>query len=169
MSYQPPFDANWMIARPSPVTWYMPRSVQNAVRFMYAGALVAAITPAVTLVTIGDLNRAIAQQLPTSLTASQLATADLRDVGSVVVGGLIDIGLWLWMARKNRAGRRWARILATIFFAVNSLGSFALATVPVSGLTKAVEALGWIVGLCAIVLLWHRDSTVFFSAQARPY
>ena len=41
----------------------------------------------------------------------------------LVVVGLIGVGLWLWMAQKNKAGKNWARITSTVFFALDTLGA----------------------------------------------
>ncbi len=169
MSYQPPFDGNWLAGNASWTSWYTPPSVQNAVRFMYAGAAIAAITPVLNVLTIGSFNSALTQALPTAPVANELQEFDLIAIGSFVISGLINVCLWLWMARKNRAGRRWAQIVATVFFAVDSLGLLGVAALPLSGLGKVAQALSWIVGLCAIVLLWRRDSRAFFSAQPPRY
>jgi hypothetical protein len=88
--------------------------------------------------------------------------------------GLVQCGLWLWMAAKNKAGRGWARILSTVFFgiwclglivnlAVVALGSARFASVVVA---IAVVALG-IVGLSALILLWQRESSDYFAATSQ--
>ena len=38
-----------------------------------------------------------------------------------IIFGLIGIGLWLWMAYANKAGKNWARITATAFFGLDTL------------------------------------------------
>ncbi len=37
------------------------------------------------------------------------------------MAGLLAVGLWIWMARANSAGKSWARIAATALFAINTL------------------------------------------------
>jgi hypothetical protein len=169
MSYQPPFEGNWLAATAPSMNWYTPPTVQNAVRFMYAGACVAVITPVFAILTIGNFNAALQQASATPPSAKVLYTFDAFAIGSIIVGGLIDVSLWMWMARKNRAGKNWARILATVFFVINCLQLLGAAELPFSGLTKLVQALSWIAGLGAIVLLWQRDSGAYFRVQSHRY
>jgi hypothetical protein len=167
MSYQPfPFDGNWMASRLGP-----PRSVQIAVRFMYAGAVIEAASLIVGLVLIGSIKTAIAQDLvklsaasPAPLTASQLHLMENLTVGALVVGGLAGVGGWLWMASLNMAGRRRARVSSTACFASDTVFALVVVAEPSTGLAKIIVAVIWLVGLCAIVLLWQRESSEFFRA-----
>ena len=102
-------------ARPTP-----PPPVVNAVWLMYAGAVISAISLIITLVTVGSLKTAIHNADP-SLTATKLHSAEVAAVVVAIVFGLIGIGLWLWMARANKAGKNWARITATVFFGLDTL------------------------------------------------
>ena len=102
-------------ARPEP-----PASVRNAVRLMYAGAALSAIVVIVTLVTISSLKANILAHYP-HYTAAQVHTAEVAGVITAIIGGLIAIGLWLWMAWANGRGRRSARIVAAVFFGINTL------------------------------------------------
>ncbi|MCW2936699.1 MAG: hypothetical protein JWM19_7661 [Actinomycetia bacterium] len=83
-------------------------------------------------------------------------------LGGIIVG-LLESGLWLWMAWKTRAGRNWARITSTVFFGLFSvpfvLGLFKLPAVP-----RGVVIIEWAVGLAALILLWQRESSQFFAA-----
>jgi hypothetical protein len=144
-------------ARPQP-----PASVVIAVRFMYAGAVLSALDLIIGLATIGSLRSSLRKADPT-LTASQLHSAEVFLVGASVVVGLAGVGLWVWMAMKNKAGRNWARILGTVLFGIDTL---FLAF----GLSRAGAAAGtlfsivtWLIGLGAVVFLWRRDSTEYFT------
>ena len=55
----------------------------------------------------------------------QVHNAEVAAVVTSVIGGVIAVGLWLWMAWANGRGRRWARIVATVFFAINTLDLIA--------------------------------------------
>src|SRR5438046_1463170 len=105
---------------PEPGRRQPPAPVVMAVRFMYAGAVVSALSLIVSLVTIGSLRAALRRAEP-SFTASQIHTAEVATVGAAVFFGLVGIGLWIWMALANRAGRSWARVLASVFFGLNTL------------------------------------------------
>ncbi len=80
---------------------------------------------------------------------------------ALVVAGFVSVLLWLWMARATSRGQGWARIFATVLF--------ALITVEVvlarsrSSVSLAVILLEWLVGLVAVVLLWRRETTAYFG------
>lgn len=150
---------------PEPVPSEPPASVVMAVRLMYAGAVVSALSLIVGLVTIGSLRDSLHKSQPT-LTPSQLH--DLQTivvVGSVFIG-LISIGLWVWMALMNKAGKSWARIVATVLFGLDTL--FLLLGVARAGAAGGtlVSIVTWLIGLGAVVYLWRKDSSAYFSPQA---
>src|ERR1700690_3285873 len=88
-----------------------PGSVINAVRLMYAGAALELIGAIIALATVGSLKTAILAKHP-HYTTAQLHSAQNITVAGTVIGGLIAIGLWLWMAWANRRGRKWARVVS---------------------------------------------------------
>jgi len=141
--------------------------VVMAVRLMYAGAVVSAVSLVVGLTTVSSLRTALHKSRP-SLTPSQLH--DLQNivvVGSVVIG-LISIGLWVWMALMNKAGKSWARIVATVLFGLDTL--FLLLGVARAGAaaSSVVSILIWLIGLGTVILLWRKDSSEYFTAQSAP-
>ena len=149
-------------ARPEP-----PPSVVMAVRLMYAGAVVSALSLIVGLATVGSLRDSLHKAQP-KLTPAQLH--DLQSivvVGSVLIG-LISIGLWLWMAAANKAGKSWARIVATVLFGLDTL--FLLLGVARAGAAAGtlVSILTWLIGGGAIIALWRRDATEYNTAQSKP-
>jgi hypothetical protein len=147
----------WMRVRPS-----MPRSartVRAAVRLMYAGAAVTTLSPIISIISLAFVGRGAAMlRLAGHNQPFWVATT----VG--IVGGLVGIALWLWMARANSLGRNWARILSTALF--------ALATLELVSFSEARTLLGlifwaptWLVGLAAVWLLWRPASSAFFQPQ----
>ena len=141
-----------------------PASVRNAVRLMYAGAALSAIVVIVSLLTIGSLKANILSHYP-HYTAAQVHTAEVAGVITSIIGGLIAVGLWLWMAWANLRGRSWARIVAAVFFGINTLDLIAsFARVHAVG-TLIVSILVWLVGLGAIVFLFSKESGAYFAAQ----
>jgi hypothetical protein len=171
MSYQPPFDGNWLSGRREwPAFDKPPQSVQAAVKFIYAGAVIQAVAVIIQIAVVHSHFPSILASLSsTPLTPSQQHTAEVVVFGFFVVSGIIVVSVWLWMASKNNAGRRWARILSTVFFALLSLlmlGAFAQQVTLDSNMPTVAE---WLVGLVAIVLLWQRESSEFFSARSTRY
>ena len=111
---------------------------------------------------------------------------DLFLIGSIVVG-IVAVLIWLWIAWKNRAGRNWARVVATVFFGLSCLGLPELLTgghlsampstlTTADGATIAVPPLAvpawliaagmvnWLLGLAIIILLWQRDASRYYDA-----
>jgi hypothetical protein len=152
---------------PEPSRAEPPASVRNAVRLMYAGAALSAIVVIVTLVTIASLKVNILAHYP-HYTATQRHTAEVAAVISSIIGGLIAIGLWLWMAWANLRGRNWARIVAAVFFGINTLDLIvSFARVHAVG-SVIVSILVWLVGLGAIVLLFNKESAAYFKQPSAP-
>jgi hypothetical protein len=152
---------------PEPVRPGPPASVVMAVRLMYAGAVVSALSLIVGLATIGSLRNSLHKSDP-SLTATQLHSLQtVVVVGSVAIG-LISIGLWVWMAIMNKAGKSWARILASVLFGLDTL--FLLLGVARAGAAAGtlVSIVTWVLGLGAILYLWRRDSSEYFTAVSGP-
>jgi hypothetical protein len=131
---------------------------------MYAGAAVSAVSLIITLLTVGSLKTAIHNANP-SLTASKLHSAEVAAIVVAIVFGLIGIGLWLWMARANKAGKNWARITATVFFGLDTLSVLAGLRQAEPALSRAVSLLVWLAGLGAVVLLWQKISSAYFAAS----
>jgi hypothetical protein len=175
MSYQPypggsnqpyPSGGNQMLQPPTP-----PKTIQNAVKLMYVGAGLSALSLIIGLATVGSLKSELetaARNQHKTLTASQLHTGEVFGVAIIVILGLIGIGLWIWMARTNQAGKMWARVVASVLFGLSTLSAFYSIARPNSVGTKIFEVLVWLVGLGAISLLWQRDSTAYYTAQSAP-
>jgi hypothetical protein len=151
-----------------------PDTVQWAVKLMLAGAAVSTVYLVFALIVTasikGDLVRWNATQTKAKqLTASQLNSLATYYIVSTIIVGLIAIGLWLWMARMNTRGRKWARIVATVLFALwsyytyVSIGeSHGAATLITSTVIVLVT---WLIGLASLFLLWRPASSAFYSEQ----
>ncbi|HEY8043730.1 MAG TPA: hypothetical protein VIF35_05660 [Streptosporangiaceae bacterium] len=158
-------------AGPAPQTPERPPSVQNAVRLMYAGAAISLFVIIVAVVTIGSTRTAIHADFP-AYSASKVHKAATALVVYEVVIQIITIGLWLWMAAANKAGKSWARIVSTVLFILNTLILLSSLARPHAVLGILLLVLVWLAGLGAIILLWLRDSSAYFaaskSARAQP-
>jgi hypothetical protein len=148
---------------PEPVRPEPPDSVLTAVKLMYAGAVVSALSLIVGLVTIGSYRSAIQRAYP-NYTPSQVHTAEVGTVTIIVIFGLIGVGLWLWMAWANKKGANWARITASVFFVLDTLSLLAGFARPESLATRLVSLLIWLIGLGAVIMLWRSDATAYFKA-----
>jgi hypothetical protein len=160
-----------------------PEPVLIAVKLMYAAATVLTVTLIISVALIGDTKAALRKANP-GLTAAQV-----RDLNTLItlaiVFGLGLIAVWLWMARANRRGKNWARILSTVLFGLATvelvrqypggrLGHFVLGGqvqpvihygFGVTVLAVIVPALTWLAGAAAVWLLWRPASSAFFRPR----
>ena len=104
-------------------------------------------------------------ETPPSPTA-QLHTAETVGIVTIILISLIAVGLWLWMARANGAGKSWARIVALVFFILSTLSLARSVFEPNAVGSKIFAILTWLVGLAATVFLWQKDSSEFFAVSS---
>ena len=157
----------------APVRPPIPQSVTRAVQVMYLGALASLVGIIIELLTRHSLRTFISDHATRNgkrLTAAQVADTYHAELVVLVVVGLIGVGLWLWMARMNKAGKNWARITSTVFFALDTLGAIGgLAGGALSGgsVNRFYGLVVWVIGVAAILLLWQRSSTQYFKGAPR--
>ncbi len=143
-----------------------PPSLLNAIRLMYAGAGFTALEALGVIVVAGSLIKKHSERVATSGHTTTLG-------GVVVVTiffALIEIALWLGIARACSNGRNWARITGTVLFGLHTLGFLGVITSAHAGLglTKLLTTIGWLIACGAVVFLWQRPSSAFFGRTALP-
>ena len=81
---------------------------------------------------------------------------------------LIEIALWLGIARACKNRKNWARVTGTALFGIHTLGALAVLgnAHPGLGLTKVLTTISWLIACGAVVFLWQRRSSAFFRATA---
>ena len=146
----------------------LPVTMRKAVRFMLAGASATAVFAIFEVIaTIVDKNSIDINGKPP--TSSQLATAIIFLVVSYIVYTL----LWVLMARFNRAGQKWARIVASVLFAISTIQLYETIdslhggqVITAADIIFIILTLAqWGVGVGAIAMLWRSDSSAFFQAE----
>jgi hypothetical protein len=159
--------SNQMAERPE-----QPTSLRTAVRLMWAGAALSLIGVIITLAFGGRIktaitnaantaNRTAASQHKTQLTASQIHTLANATFAILVVFGIIGVLLWAWMAWANNKGSGWARVVATVLFALNTIGLvFEVGRASVSLISIVLE---WLVGVGAIIMLYRRETSQYIN------
>ena len=158
MSYQP-YPSNGKPVDPERPP--APPSIQSAVKLVYAGAAISAVSLVISLATIGGTKDAIRKARP-SLTATQVNQLNTFIIALAVVSGVIGVALWLWMARANGQGKNWARILSTVLFGLATLDLFGVLSQPKTALGLIFPVLTWLAGAGAVFLLWRKDGADFF-------
>ena len=132
---------------------------------MYAGAVLSLIWTLLVLPPRDVLRDALDGQ-SLDLTASELDSLINAMIGVMVVVGLVTTGLWILMARTNRDGKSWARVLATILGAIAILiGLLGMLQVDLIGLVMNLALV--VLSAWILVLLYRRESTEFYNARSR--
>jgi uncharacterized BrkB/YihY/UPF0761 family membrane protein len=143
--------------RPDP-----PRSVVIAARLMYAGAAVTAIGLVISVIAVATGEKSLRANHPHATLAQLHATQNFL-ITIAVVSGLVEIAAWLFMARVNRAGLKWARIVASALFALSTWSFVSHLFGTITAGNMIYSAAMWLVGLGAVFFLWQKDSSAYFS------
>jgi hypothetical protein len=143
-----------------------PPALRNAVRLMWLGAGVAAVALVVEFAVRGKIKAEVVHGMLRNnhgrYTVAQVHQFATGTVVGYLVAGVISILLWVWMAQANDRGSGWARIVATLFCVLDTVGVFlSLHRASISIVLLLAE---WLVGVGATVLLWRRETTQFIGA-----
>jgi hypothetical protein len=152
--------ALWMRLRPS-----IPRSnrsVFNAVKLLYFGAMVELATAITIVATIGDVRSAVVKDDP-GLTPDAWHAVVAGQLTPLAAGVGLSVGFWLWIAWSIGRGHRWTRIAFVLFFGLNTLSLL-------NGLTHgsavyaqadlAIAIVLWLVELAAVALIFRMKTAV---------
>jgi hypothetical protein len=150
------------LTRPGP-----PATLLRAVRVMYAGAAVSVIQAIVYLVTGSATKRAIENGHP-HMSASTVTTLTHAGVIIGVVIALIAVIAFVLVARSCAAGKNGARIAATVLCALAVLGTIYNLSASAATVNRIFGVVVNLIGLAAVVLLWQRRSSAWFSLFKRP-
>jgi hypothetical protein len=142
----------------------LPDSMRNAIGLMYAGAAYTLVY-AIGVIIVAS---AIISKHPVRATAGHVTVGGVAAL--TVVLSVIEIALWLGIARACRARKSWARVTGTVLFGLHTLGFLGVLvnTHPGLGLTKVLTTLSWLIACGAVVFLWKRPSSAFFQGAAGP-
>ena len=141
-----------------------PSSVTRAVQLMYVGAALIAVGLVIAWTTKSQLRDQIEATSPT-LTPDQVESAVTVSLVTGIVVGVIAVGLWLWMAAANGAGRSWARVVATVLGALGVLSAILSLTTG-TGITIALQLVTLVLAVAILVLLWRPASSAYFQARS---
>ena len=144
----------------------VPSQVANAVKVMYVGAATSIIGIIIDILTVHATKIAI-ERRSHRLTMTQIDASQHALIAGFIVGGLIGAAAWIIVARNCQGGKNWARITGTVLFAIATLDTIVGLTAPLAVTVKIWGVLVWLIGLIAVVFLWQRPSTEFFTASRR--
>ncbi|GAB78697.1 hypothetical protein SAMN05421595_2351 [Austwickia chelonae] len=153
---------------PAPVV--RPPSMDKAVMLMKVGAAFSVIQALVMFLLKDQSRELMIEELrkrDPSVTPETIdATLNMSIIGGMLFA-LIGVLLWLWMAAKNGQGKSWARVTASVFFALNAFFTVIGFAQPAPMLSKASSAVYLLIGLVVIVLLYQKESSDFYNASER--
>lgn len=141
-----------------------PQTLRRAAVLMYVGAGLSLLGVLLTFLARDAIRDAIAEN-DTSLSADDVDAAANLTIGVGVVVGLIGAGLWLWMAYANKAGKSWARVVATILGGLNIL--FTLFSLSGGGgINLIINVLSIALAGYILYLLYRPESSAYYAAMS---
>lgn len=148
-----------------------PSSLSTAVRLMQLGAVLSLLSVVVSLLTLDTMKDSIADAMrdaDPNVTQTTIDAAYSIGIVSGLVGGVIAVGLWLWMAWKNGQGRSWARVVATVFGGLNLLfTALSFGSPGMTAVSLGFGAINLILAVVILVLLWQKSSTAYYNAVSQ--
>src|SRR5262249_35000495 len=146
----------------------VPGAVRKSVRFMLGGALVTAVSSLFSIIAVIAVPTLINNgKQPTS---NQVSGYIIQTVVLTIVFCL----LWILMARMNRLGRSWARIVSSALFALSTISLYTAVNSLHAGdyirvyniVSFVLAVLEWICGLGAVALLWRSESSAYIKSRS---
>ncbi|WP_030528509.1 hypothetical protein [Phycicoccus jejuensis] len=165
----PPAPAYGYAPQAGPVT--RPKSMDTAVMLMRVGAVLSLVSLVLSFVFAGDIREQATQALQDSgQTVDQTLVDSAVTIGIAVavVFGLLGAGLWLLMAWANGKGKSWARITASILFALSFVTFLIGLAQPTPLLSRVLSIVSIALGGYIVYLLWRKESSEFYAASNAP-
>lgn len=148
---------------PAPVA--KPQAVKTAQILMYVGAAAAIFNIVIVLIFRDQLTEQIRNSSGAEFSDSELNALVNVGIAAGIFGGLVGVGLWLLMAWANGKGYQWARITASVFFAINVFSTLYALVTPGLAISKIVGVAVLVFGGIIIYLLWRgKGSNEYFKA-----
>ena len=148
-----------------------PGSIRTAVMLMRVGALLSLLSLLTTFLFRDQIRDQVEETLEaqgTTITADTVDAAVAVGTAFAVFFGLIGVALWLWMAWANGRGKGWARIVATVLFALSAVSFLFSFTQPQPLLNTVVGLVNLVLGAAIVFLLWKRESSAWYAAMSGP-
>lgn len=150
--------------------------MRRATALMYVGAGLTVVSAVLTFATSGQLAEALADA--TGVRSEAMIDRSVADAqAQALFRAVTGVCLWVWMAVKNGEGRRWARVVATVFGIINVFG-FALGFVVMDGLDMGdlvdhllpqlvLGTASVVLGMVVLFQLHHPESAYYYDEAER--
>lgn len=142
-----------------------PNSLRLAVRLMQAGGVIAVLNGLSVLLLRGTFRDQLEDQ---DLSGSEIDTAVNVAVAFGLIFGLLGAALWFWMAFANGKGKKWARVVATVLFAISVLSFLASFAQEQTIVSRLLGIVVFLIGLGAIVLMYRPESSRYYEQESAP-
>lgn len=147
-----------------------PQSVLTAVKLMYVGAGLAVLSLITTFVARDEIReQTIDSAVDGGMSVSEAESLADSSVAVVFVISALVVGLWIWMARANRRGKRWARVTATVLGGLNIVFTLGSLVSGGSGLNFVVSLVTLALAAYILWLLYRPGSSAYFQASSRQF
>jgi hypothetical protein len=142
-----------------------PRTVQAAVRLMYAGAVLELGILITVVVSENSIRAAILARYP-GLTAAQWHLIVLTHLLPGEIFAPVGVGLWLWMAWAHGRGHYWARVVFAVTFGLSTLGLMSALSEGAGTYAPAdlvADGVKWLLQAALVVLIFSKPAARFFQ------
>lgn len=151
-----------------------PRTIRVAVVLMFVGAALSLLGIFASF-TGSEQMAEMYDEISPGLSSEQVDDMVSQNQASGAVGGLVAVGLWIWMAVVNGQGKTWARITGTVLGGIHIAS--ILIMVPISAALFPVPALSLVLSIgtatlavVIIILMYQRDASAYYETMSRrPY
>ena len=148
----------------------VPGPVRRAVRLMLGGGALTTVLCVIYVIAMLADKNALLDSSGKKVTTGEFTS----NVIGVVIQFLLLVVIWVVMARMNRAGRPWARWIASVLAVIDTLYAFRIVnglkggqTITVLDIVFIVGTLAaWVVGVLAVAMLWRTESSAYFRARS---
>jgi hypothetical protein len=147
-----------------------PRTIKIAVALMLVGAALSFLGLIASFAQTEEMEELIAEEFP-ELTEDEVDSSVSQGQAQGVVGGLVGVGLWIWMAIMNGQGKNWARVTGTVFGGIHIVSVLiVMAVLPMPSLTTALSLVSVTLAAIIVILMYLRESSDYYDAMSRrPY
>jgi hypothetical protein len=160
--------ALWMRLRPTVPR--SDRSVFNAVKLLYLGAVVELAAAVTIATTLDEVASSVAMRNP-GLTAGKWHTLVAGQIEPKAVVATVAVGFWLWMAWSiGRGHRRAPRIAFVLFFGLNTwslLDGLIQGSAVYARADLAIGIVLWLLEIAALAVIFQVTMPVASSGASR--
>jgi hypothetical protein len=140
-----------------------PASVKTAINLIWANVALSVVSFLITLFLLDS----IVDQALSDANLAAGTDADVIRSGAIVgavIGLVIGVGITVLLVIFLRKGANWARIVYTVIAALGIVtGLIGIAGQP--ALLLVVSLVGLLLTIGAVVMLWKKESTAFFTGR----